>query len=145
MHFPVCENRAKKRTGSVGARSFMVTKFDVDQKLIWGKSYAAVELRERLPAIVRIFPFSATLPTGTVPAKVPGPFIRVREGNNVIVSLQHMRRLTGTILLSPSQEPICRYCKAPEEDELADVLLLTLDPLFGESDRRRPRSLCRSH
>jgi len=43
---------------------------------------------------------------------------------------QHMRRPTGTILLSPSQETICRYCKAPEEDELADVLLLTLDPLF---------------
>ena len=43
---------------------------------------------------------------------------------------QHMRRPTGTILLSPSQETVCRYCKAPEEDELADVLLLTLDPLF---------------
>ena len=43
---------------------------------------------------------------------------------------QHMRRPTGAILLSPSQEPFCRYCKAPDEDELADVLLLTLDPLF---------------
>lgn len=31
--------------------------------------------------------FGAVLPTGTVAAKVPGPFIRVREGNNVIVSL----------------------------------------------------------
>jgi len=43
---------------------------------------------------------------------------------------QHMRKPTGTILLSPSQETFCRYCKAPDEDELADVLLLTLDPLF---------------
>ena len=38
---------------SVGARSFVVTKLDVDQKLIWGKSYSAVELREKLPAMVR--------------------------------------------------------------------------------------------
>ena len=37
---------------------------------------------------------------------------------------------TGTILLSPSQETIHSYCKAPEEDKLGDVLLLALDPLF---------------
>src|SRR5215510_5338208 len=43
---------------------------------------------------------------------------------------QQMRKPTGTILISPSQETFSRYCKAPEENELADVLLLTLDPLF---------------
>jgi nitrite reductase (NO-forming) len=42
------------------------------------------------------FAFSATLPTGTVPAKVPGPFIRVREGNNVIVSLTNPSTNTDT-------------------------------------------------
>jgi len=31
--------------------------------------------------------YSAQLPTGFVAAKVPGPFIRVREGNNYVVSL----------------------------------------------------------
>lgn len=38
---------------SVGARSFIVTKTDVDQKLIWGKNYPAKDLREKLPAMVR--------------------------------------------------------------------------------------------
>ncbi|HEX3747658.1 MAG TPA: recombinase family protein [Bryobacteraceae bacterium] len=38
---------------SVGARSFVVTKLDVEQKLIWGKTYSAVELRDKLPAMVR--------------------------------------------------------------------------------------------
>ena len=57
-----------------------------------------------------------------------GPPITCEVKNNG--RFQHMRRPTGTILLSPSQETICRYCKAPQKDELADVLLLTLDPLF---------------
>jgi hypothetical protein len=38
---------------SVGARSFVVTKTDVEQKLIWGKSYTAAELRQKLPPMVR--------------------------------------------------------------------------------------------
>jgi hypothetical protein len=38
---------------SVGARSFVVTKLTVDQQIIWGKPYSAVELREKLPAMVR--------------------------------------------------------------------------------------------
>ena len=38
---------------SVGARSFFVTKIDVEQKHIWGKMYSATELRGKLPAMVR--------------------------------------------------------------------------------------------
>jgi hypothetical protein len=38
---------------SVGAHSFVVTKLDVEQKLLWAKTYTAVELREKLPAMVR--------------------------------------------------------------------------------------------
>lgn len=38
---------------SVGARSFVITKFDVEQKLIWAKTYSATELRDKLPAMVR--------------------------------------------------------------------------------------------
>jgi DNA invertase Pin-like site-specific DNA recombinase len=38
---------------SVGARSFVVTKTDVEQKLIWGKTYPAAELRQKLPTMVR--------------------------------------------------------------------------------------------
>jgi hypothetical protein len=37
---------------SVGARPFVVTKTDIEQKLIWGKSYSAAELRDKLPAMV---------------------------------------------------------------------------------------------
>ena len=39
---------------SVGARSFVVTKTDVDQNIIWGKPYSVHQLREKLPAMVRI-------------------------------------------------------------------------------------------
>jgi DNA invertase Pin-like site-specific DNA recombinase len=38
---------------SVGANSFTVTKTDVDQKLIWGKNYSAMELSKKLAAMVR--------------------------------------------------------------------------------------------
>jgi hypothetical protein len=38
---------------SVGARQFVVTKLDVEQNLKWGKPYSAVELRDKLPAVVR--------------------------------------------------------------------------------------------
>ena len=38
---------------SVGARSFVVTKIDVEQKHLWGKTYTAAELRAKLPAMVR--------------------------------------------------------------------------------------------
>jgi DNA invertase Pin-like site-specific DNA recombinase len=38
---------------SVGARSFVVTKTDVDQRVIWGKPYSVAELRPKLPAMVR--------------------------------------------------------------------------------------------
>src|ERR1700691_37307 len=38
---------------SVGARDFVVTKTDVEQKLKWGKTYSAPELRRLLPAMVR--------------------------------------------------------------------------------------------
>jgi DNA invertase Pin-like site-specific DNA recombinase len=38
---------------SVGARSFVVTKLDINQTLIWGKAYSASELRDKLPAMVR--------------------------------------------------------------------------------------------
>lgn len=38
---------------SVGARSFVVTKTDAERKLIWGESYFATELREKVPAMVR--------------------------------------------------------------------------------------------
>ena len=38
---------------SVGARNFVVTKTDVEQKLKWGKTYSALELRNLLPAMVR--------------------------------------------------------------------------------------------
>jgi DNA invertase Pin-like site-specific DNA recombinase len=38
---------------SVGARSFIVTKTNVGQHLIWGKNYPAKDLREKLPAMVR--------------------------------------------------------------------------------------------
>jgi Resolvase, N terminal domain/RepB DNA-primase from phage plasmid/Recombinase len=38
---------------SVGARSFVVTKLDVEQKHLWGKPYSVAELRQKLPAMVR--------------------------------------------------------------------------------------------
>ena len=38
---------------SVGARSFVVTKLDVEQRHLWGKPYSASELRDKLPAMVR--------------------------------------------------------------------------------------------
>jgi hypothetical protein len=38
---------------SVGARSFVVTKTDIHQKLTWGKTYVAQDLRQRMPAMVR--------------------------------------------------------------------------------------------
>jgi hypothetical protein len=38
---------------SVGARSFVVTKTDINQQLIWGKTYQADDLRRLMPAMVR--------------------------------------------------------------------------------------------
>jgi RepB DNA-primase from phage plasmid len=38
---------------SVGAKSFVVTKTDINQKLIWGKTYPADKLRQLMPAMVR--------------------------------------------------------------------------------------------
>jgi hypothetical protein len=38
---------------SVGARSFVITKLDIEQHLIWAKTYSAAELRDKLPAMVR--------------------------------------------------------------------------------------------
>jgi hypothetical protein len=38
---------------SVGAQSFVVTKTDINQQLIWGKSYKAEDLRGLMPAMVR--------------------------------------------------------------------------------------------
>jgi hypothetical protein len=38
---------------SVGARSFVVTKIDIEKNTIWGKSYSVAELVEKLPAMVR--------------------------------------------------------------------------------------------
>jgi hypothetical protein len=37
----------------VGARSFVVTKTDINQQLIWGKTYPADDLRRLMPAMVR--------------------------------------------------------------------------------------------
>src|SRR5271155_58534 len=38
---------------SVGANSFVVTKTDLNQQLIWGKTYPAEEVRRLMPAMVR--------------------------------------------------------------------------------------------
>jgi len=38
---------------SVGARSFVVTKTDLNQQLLWGKTYQADDLRRLMPAMVR--------------------------------------------------------------------------------------------
>jgi hypothetical protein len=38
---------------SVGARSFVVTKTDLNQDVIWGKTYQADDLRRLMPAMVR--------------------------------------------------------------------------------------------
>jgi hypothetical protein len=38
---------------SVGARSFVVTKTDLNQQLIWGKTYPGEDLRRLMPAMVR--------------------------------------------------------------------------------------------
>lgn len=38
---------------SVGARTFVITKLDIEQHLKWSRTYTAVELREKLPAMVR--------------------------------------------------------------------------------------------
>jgi len=38
---------------SVGATSFVVTKTDLNQQLIWGKTYPAEEVRRLMPAMVR--------------------------------------------------------------------------------------------
>jgi hypothetical protein len=35
------------------ARSFVVTKTDIEQKLIWGNPYTVAELRQKLPPMVR--------------------------------------------------------------------------------------------
>jgi hypothetical protein len=37
---------------SVGALAFVVTKLDIEQRHLWGRTYSAVELREKLPAMV---------------------------------------------------------------------------------------------
>jgi RepB DNA-primase from phage plasmid len=55
MHMPADIREAERMLNlftSVGARSFVVTKLDVEQKLIWGKTYSALELRDKLPAMV---------------------------------------------------------------------------------------------
>ncbi len=61
---------------SVGARSFVVTKTDVEQKLIWGKTYSALELRDKLPAMVRTA-------AARKPHKLPSG--EVMAGENLIV------------------------------------------------------------
>ncbi len=38
---------------SVGAQKFVITKLDIEQKLKWARTYTAVELREKLPAMAR--------------------------------------------------------------------------------------------
>jgi hypothetical protein len=62
---------------SVGARTFTVTKTDLEQKLVWGKNYTAPELREKLPAMVRTAAIrhDHVLPDG----------IKVSAGENLIV------------------------------------------------------------
>jgi DNA invertase Pin-like site-specific DNA recombinase len=62
---------------SVGARSFVVTKTDLQQKLIWGKTYTAPELRDKLPPMVRTAEIRRQhhLPDGTT----------VMAGENLIV------------------------------------------------------------
>jgi hypothetical protein len=62
---------------SVGAHSFVVTKLDIEQKLIWAKTYTAVELREKLPDIVRI--------AGERRRHVRASGETVKAGENVIV------------------------------------------------------------
>lgn len=39
---------------SVGAREFILTRFDIEKNLTWGKSYTGPELREKLTTIMRL-------------------------------------------------------------------------------------------
>jgi hypothetical protein len=39
---------------SVGARSFVLTRFDIETNLKWGKHYTGPELRQKLPKIMRL-------------------------------------------------------------------------------------------
>ena len=62
---------------SVGARSFVVTKLDVNQIHLWGKPYSASELYEKLPPLVRTAAIlkPCTLPDGQI----------VEAGENLII------------------------------------------------------------
>jgi hypothetical protein len=62
---------------SVGARSFVVTKTDINQKIIWGKPYSLAELREKLPAMMRTAAIRR-------PVKIPDGGI-VMSGENLII------------------------------------------------------------
>jgi hypothetical protein len=66
---------------SCGAQSFVVTKTDLEWKdhknLIWGKTYAIEDLREKLPAIVRTSALRH-------PVKLPDDS-EVMSGENVII------------------------------------------------------------
>lgn len=79
---------------SVGARSFIVTKTDVEQKLIWGKNYSASELREKLPAMVRT---AATrkphhLPDGATAVAGENLIVRPTSPETLLVQLDDLSR-----------------------------------------------------
>ena len=68
---------------SVGATRFHVTKTDINHKLLWGKSYTPDELRQTLPATVRV---AETLRESTILDKKTGsPTGKVRAGANLMV------------------------------------------------------------
>lgn len=61
---------------SVGAQSFVVTKTDINQKLIWGKTYQAGDLQRLMPAMVR---------TAAIRKPCETPEGEVMAGENLII------------------------------------------------------------
>ena len=77
MQDPIQAMRMLDTFCSVGAPSFVVTKIDINKKLLWGKSYSPVELRDKLPAMLRT---AAT----EKPYRLPDDRI-VFAGENIVV------------------------------------------------------------
>jgi hypothetical protein len=70
---------------SVGARSFVVTKLDIEQKHLWGGTYGAAELRDKLPPMVR------TAATGAAGLKTRCNYDDVRGRDDFSVTRQDPR------------------------------------------------------
>jgi DNA invertase Pin-like site-specific DNA recombinase len=73
---------------SVGAREFVVTKLDLNQDLIWGKTYAIKDLREKLPAMMRTAEQRATVLTKSGESVMAGENLIIRPKSDETTFIQ---------------------------------------------------------